>query len=146
MATVEEIQKRRAARAEALEEQRKEQYAKDLEALDALESDYGHGAIAAVAVSRFSPGQPTRAFLRKPKAAEYKRYVDQVNRSLIGGDKRDPKKFREAQDTIAKSVWVYPLEESARDSMLEEFPGLLSQIAGAALKLAEGEAEAEGND
>jgi hypothetical protein len=60
------------------------QYEKDLGALIALEDE--HGSIASVKVSRFVAGQPTRAFLRTPNAAEYKRYKDLVFRAAA--DKR----------------------------------------------------------
>jgi hypothetical protein len=128
----------RAKRAEAEEAQ----YEEDLGALLELEEE--HGAVASVKVSRFVAGQPTRAFLRTPNAAEYKRYKDLIFRAQM--DKNAKTSAVSAQEQLAKSCWIYPSGDEAQASMLAAFPGLLSSIGLAATSLAEGKAEEVGKD
>lgn len=137
--SIEEIEARRAKRKAEQEEAEKAQYEVDLEALDALEAE--HGVIAAVRVTRFVKGHPTRAFLKTPTQAQYKRYVDQVAKAHAKDNK---KAVRDAQELLAKSCWVYPKEEKEREAMLDAFPGILTSIAISATALAEGRAEEEG--
>lgn len=136
---LEEIQERRTERAKAEAAAAEAQLVTDLEALEVLEEE--HGVIAAVKVARFREGHPTRAFLRTPKPAEYKRYVDSVSKSY---EKKNQRGQRDAQEILAKSCWVYPEDDKAKDAMLEAFPGLLTSIAIAAAALAEGKQEEEG--
>lgn len=137
---IEEIQKRRAERRQQHTEAEAEQFEKDLEALEKLELE--HDSIVGVKV-RFVPGQPTRAFLRAPTSAEYRRYRDLVGKAAV---KKNVTGQTEAQDQLAKACWVYPTEPKDREAMLEEFPGLLASIVIEAAKLAEGKAEEEGKD
>jgi hypothetical protein len=140
----ETLAKKRAARAAA----REEQEANDLEARIRLEEE--HGPLAAVSASRFEPGQPTMAFVRKPTVPEYKRYKTQVYGAAHEKGKRNtignPTLSREAQELLAKSCWVYPETEEARDAMLATYPGILSPLSQAATALAEGATEDEGKD
>lgn len=140
MDRIEELEARRAARRAEREQAEREQYAQDLEALEALEDE--HGTVAAVKVAMFTPGFPTRAFIKTPTNAQYKRYVDQVGKAV---EKKNQKSQREAQEILAKSCWIYPKEEADRAAMLEKFPGLLTTIALAGAALAEGKAEEEKN-
>lgn len=117
----------------------KAQYAVDLEARIELEEEYE--SIAGVKVVKFVRGQPTHAFVRSPKPGEYKRYKDLVFRTQ---QKQDSKGTKEAQEQLATSCWVYPKTKEEREKMLEEFPGILTPIALAAINLAEGRAEEEG--
>ncbi len=127
---------KRAERAAAEETQ----YEKDLEARIALEDE--HGNIAAVKVSRFTPGQPTRAYLRTPNASEYKRYKAQM--FAASGSKRAALSPQQIQEQLAESCWVYPATKEEKASMLDAFPGLLTPLSMAAAALAEGTAEEEG--
>lgn len=140
MATVEEMEALLASRKADREKAKADQYAKDLEAYAALDEEHG-GGVARVCVSVFKQGQPTFAVLRMPSGVEYKRYVDQVNRAA---EKKNVKATRDAAELLAKACWVYPKEKEAQESMLEEFPGLLTSMAIAASSLAEGKAEDEG--
>lgn len=138
--TAEEIQEERAKRKELHAQAEQEQFATDLEALNDLEIEHGDGTIGAVSV-RFVQGFPTRAFFKTPSSIQYKRYVDQVHKAV---DKKNTSAQRAAQETLAKSCWVYPKDADAQAAMLESFPGLLTSIALAAASLAEGRAEEEG--
>lgn len=137
---IEELERRREQRREERDGAEKRQYAIDLQEAEELEAE--HGVIAAVKVARFVPGQPSRAFIRIPTRGEYKRYVDQVAKAV--GDKRNGTGTRNAQETLAKSVWLYPRKDDAREAMLDVFPGLLTTIGLAAAKLAEANEEDEG--
>lgn len=125
----------RATRAQAEETQ----YEADLEARIELEVE--HGTIAAVKVSRFSPGQPTHAYLRTPTGPEYKRYKDQIHRAV---DRKSVPAQQDAIDLLARTCWVYPAGDEAQKAMLAAFPGLLTPLFTAASSLAEGKAVEEG--
>lgn len=133
------LEERRVARAKAEETQ----YEADLEARLDLEDE--HGTIAAVAVTRHVPGQPTRAYLRTPSSAEYKRYKDQIFRAA--NDRKGAAiATKNAQELLARACWVYPKTEEAQDAMLAAFPGLLTPLGMAAAALAEGKTEDAGKD
>lgn len=132
-----DIEKRRAERKASLKEKRDEQYAKDLEALDALEVQYGDDSVAAVETPGYVPGLPTMAVSRAPTKDEYKRFRDMVVRSKGG-----PAQI-EAQDLLADSCVVYPDKETYK-AMREAFAGLHVSMAVAAVKLADGKAAEEG--
>ena len=133
----EKLQAKRDERAKAEEAQ----YEKDLEARIDLEEE--HGTIAHVKVARFSPGQPTHAYLRTPSAVEYKRYKAMM--FAANGQKNKSKAQQDAQEQLARACWVYPAPD-AQEAMLEKFPGLLTPLSMAAAALAEGAAESEGKD
>ena len=118
------------------------QYEIDLEARIALESE--HDAIAGVKVAKFISGQPTRAYLRTPTGAEYKRYKAQM--FAAGTEKKGAVTPAKAQEMLAQACWVYPAPGDAQAAMLEAFPGLLSQLFLAAAALSEGKMEIEGKD
>lgn len=130
------LEAKRLERAKAEEAQ----YELDLEARIALEEEFG--TIAAVKVSRFVPGQPTRAYLRTPNGPEYKRYKAQM--FAASSNKKSPVTPQQAQEMLAAACWVYPAGKEAQDAMLEAFPGLLTPLSMAAASLAEGKAEDEG--
>ncbi len=130
------LEAKRAERAKAEEAQ----YEIDLEARIDLEDK--HGTIASVKVSRFTPGQPTRAYLRTPDASEYKRYKASMFASA--GNKRAALSPQQIQEQLAEACWVYPATKEAKAAMLEAFPGLLTPLSMAAAALAEGTAEEEG--
>lgn len=130
------LEAKRAERAQAEEAQ----YEKDLEARIQLEDE--HGTIAAVKVSRFVAGQPTRAYLRTPNSAEYKRYKAQM--FAVAANKKSPLSPQQIQEQLAEACWVYPAAKDAKAAMLEAFPGLLTPLSMAAAALAEGTAEDEG--
>lgn len=138
---VEELEQRREERREALRQKRDEQLVKDLEAAEKLEEE--HGFVAGVSVTRFVEGHAARAFVKAPEPAQYKRYRDNVGK---GVQKENAKHVREAQDELANACWVYPLTPEERNAMAEEHAGIRTQIALAAIRLAEGRQVEEGKD
>lgn len=140
MSKVAELEAKLAAKRAERDAAEEEQYEKDLEARIDLEDE--HGTIAAVKVSRFVPGQPTRAFIRTPSSAEYKRYKAQMFASA--GGKKGAISPEKAQEMLAEACWVYPAKKEDKDAMLESFPGLLTPMSMAAAALAEGVSEEEG--
>jgi hypothetical protein len=139
--TLEELAERSAARSEKLSELAKNQELLDAIAKDELEEQLGKSNIAILRTGRYVSGQPLIAIVKTPSPDQYKRFVDQVRKAnsdltLVG----------RAQDLLAQSVWVYPKEKIARDSMLEAFPGILPSIVIAASKMTELRSESEGKE
>lgn len=134
MASIKEIEERRAKRKEAHEAERAAQYALDLEALDALEVEHGDGRVSSLTPESFVPGLPTFAVVRVPSALEMKRFRDKV--------RRDPKSTGEGLDELAAVCIVYPDRETY-ERMRVAFPGMHDSIANRAVKLAEAKTEAE---
>lgn len=138
---IEALEKRQADRNAARAKAERSQYAIDLKAREDLEDASPDVGFAAVKVARFIPGQPTRAIVRMPTPAQYKRYLDMVGK---GVEKKNMGQQRAAQDMLAQSCWVYPTTPEGRESMLAAFPGIITPIILAATTLAEGKAEEEG--
>ena len=138
MSKSEEIQVRRAARKAELDKQESVQAAIDLEAIDALEVEYGDNNIAVIVVP-FTPGSVTRVACRTPKPEEIKRYRYRVKPKKLG----DVPSSQEAASELAAVTVVYPAKE-AWDRVLGERPGLDTQLGQRAVALAVGEEESEG--
>jgi hypothetical protein len=140
MSKIEELEAKRAEKLAARAKAEEAQYEKDLEARIRLEDE--HGTLAGVKVVGFVPGQPTHAFVKAPLPAQYKRYKDLVQRA--GDEKRGATKRADAIDQLAQDAWIYPESAEERAAMLERFPGILTPIFVAAVRLAEGKNEDEG--
>lgn len=140
MASIEEIEKRRAERRANHEGGQREQLAKDLEAIDKLEEASGE-PLQTMSTNSYKPGVPVKIAFRAPSALEYKRYCDQANKALGKGDHTARLK---AQELLAESCIEYPEKGDARKAMLEAFPGVLVSLAIEAAKMAELRAEDEG--
>lgn len=140
---IEELEEQLEARRAKREEAEKAQYEKDLVARIELEDELG--TVAAVTVARHVAGQPTRAFLRTPTSAEYKRYKDLVFRAATDR-KGAAMATKAAQEQLARACWVYPRTEEEQEAMLEAYPGLLTPLGHAAATLAEGKTEDAGKD
>ena len=141
---IREIQERREKRKEAIKNAELEQYASDLEAIEELEIKLGRVATIKVA---FVEGQPTRAAIRTPTRQEYQRYRDLLTRANANTNANaKAKAITEAQDQLAKAVWVYPEKREEQEKMVESSPGLLPAIVIAAGRLADGRDEDEGKD
>ena len=138
MSSIEEIEKRRADRRKAHDDARDAQIASDLEAIDALESE--HGVLHTMTSNGFKEGVAVKVAFRTPSAVEYKRYCDMVGKAQ---QKNDAIERRKAQETLAATVMMYPVDD-ARKAMLEAFPGVLISLAIEAAKVAELRAEDEG--
>jgi hypothetical protein len=138
MPTLEQIEAKREARKAQAETDRKAQLAIDLEAIDALECEYGDSNVAMVEVT-YLPGLPVLVACRTPKGPEIKRYRDRV-KDKGNGKSGDP---IAAAIELAAVCRVYPPKE-AYDLILEARPGIDTQIGVEALKLASGKAASEG--
>jgi len=134
--SVEEIEKRRADRKAALSELEKEQYAKDLEALDVLEQEHGDSNVDSLRVP-FTPGLPVLVAVKTPSKLLVKIYKDRLREA-----KPNPTK---AAEEIGGKCLVYPDQETY-EQMLEARPGIATQTGLSALKLSTARATAEGED
>jgi hypothetical protein len=135
MSSLEEIEARRAARKEAQAKQRDEQRVVDLEAVDALEVQFGDSNVRYVDVP-YTPGLPTLAAVRCPKPIEIKRY-----RATVAPDH---KAFAsKAAEDLGAICLVYPVGDD-RDRLLEARPGLLVGLGIEALGMSTGRAQDEG--
>lgn len=140
MPDVTEIEARRAERKAAAAKAREEQYAKDLEAIDAMEVETGED-ISTLNVKNHKPGLPTLVGVKPPSEAYYKRFAQMIRKAGQNLEAR-----AHAQDLLAESCWVYPAEADTRKAMREAFPGVLVSIAVKAAELAELKGEDEKND
>jgi hypothetical protein len=138
MATVKEIEERRAARKAAAEKAREEQYAKDLEALDELEQEHGDGKVVQLDLPAFTVGLPTMVVVRTPTDVEHRRYRDMVRRSKGKGDE-----IGKATDLLADVCRVYP-DDDTYEAVRKAHPGVHDSIAVQAIKLAEARTAEEG--
>jgi hypothetical protein len=138
---IEAANKRRAEKVEAEAKAREEQFATDLEAIEALEAKLGVRLRYSSQVRNFVPGLPVIVGVRSPEPAEHKRLVSMVNRSNNNGDAKVA-----AVATLAQSCWVYPEEKLTRDAMLDANAGLLSSVGNFAYSLGEVELKEEGKE
>jgi hypothetical protein len=140
MATVEELEAKRAARKADADKARSEQYAKDLAAVDALECEHADWGMLDISlrVTNFVPGVPSLVGVRAPKELEYKRFFQQINRAGNADAKMA------AHEQLAKTCWVYPPEDAQRKAMCEANPGLIAGVGNLAIKLAELKSDEEG--
>jgi hypothetical protein len=141
MATIEDIEKRRAERRANHDKARDAQEAVDLEEIDKLEEAAGE-PLHTMTGNAFKPGSPFRIAFRSPSGVEYKRYCDQVGKAQA---KSDPGARRQAQELLAASCIVYPVTGSdAYKALLDAFPGVLVSLTIEVAKVAELRAEDEG--
>lgn len=136
--TVEEYEKRRAARLGSQQDKKSAQLEKDLEVLDRLEDEHGVSKVHRFDLNRYVDGLPTFVVVRAPRPVEHQRFVEQVGRS-----KGDMTKLLEASGAFASVAMLYP-EPELRDKLKEEFPQILSEIAEVAQELCKAKASAEG--
>jgi hypothetical protein len=140
MATLEDVQKRRADRREASDKLRDAQEVVDLEAIDAIEVAEGV-MLHTMSANRYEPGVAVKIGFRAPTAGEYKRYLETIG---IAQQRQDSKGRNAALTTLAASCLVYPAGD-AQKAMLNAFPGTLVSLAMAAAKVAELREEEEKN-
>jgi hypothetical protein len=132
---------RRAERAEAEADARKEQFADDLEAIEAIEAKLGARVRYSAQVSNFVPGLPVIVGVRPPEPAEHKRFVKMVN---ANGNNADAKIAAVAQ--LAQLCWVYPEDKFTRDAMVQANAGLISSVGNFAYSLGDVELKDEGKE
>ena len=134
--SIDEINARREARKAALAARAAEQETRDIEALDDFEAERGDTSVAAVRVA-YTPGLTTMAIVRCPTRAEIKRFQARTKG-------KDPDVVAAATE-LAEACLLYPQGE-AYAQLVEARPGLPVQLGTAAIRLATGQAEAEGKD
>lgn len=132
-------EERRAEKADAEAEAREEQFATDLEAIEAIESKRGIRIYYSKQVRTFVPGLPVVVGVRAPDPAEYKRMFSMVNKSGGNGDAKVA-----ALMTLAEACWVYPEDGAARTALIEANAALLASVGNFANTLAEVELREEG--
>lgn len=142
MPTLEELEKKRAARRDAkINEPRAAQELVDLTAIDALEESTGEVFLTMTA-NGYAKGAPVKIAFRTPTPVQYKRYCDKVGQAQA---KNDPNDRRKWQEQLASDCLVYPPEGSDElKAMLAAFPGLLISLSIEAAKAAELRSEEEG--
>ena len=140
MATIEELEKRRAERRAKHDKGRTEQEALDLEAIDRLEEERDE-PLHTMTANVFKAGAAVRLAFRSPTAAEYKRYCDMVGRAQ---EKKDPDARRKAQELLGVTCLLYPGDGKFRLDTFEALPGVAISVGIEAAKVAELSAENEG--
>lgn len=141
MATLKELEQRRAERRAKHDSARDAQLCADLESIDALEAASG-APLRTMMANEFTAGVPVKIAFRSPSPAEYKRYCDMVGRAQQDGD---PLERRKAQELLAASCIVYPAPETKElEALFKAAPGTLISVAIECAKAAELRAEAEG--
>jgi hypothetical protein len=135
----EAIERERLARKEALAQARAEQYAKDLDRLNALEIERGDENVAAVEIGRYSPGLVTMVVVRALSKHELRRFRDRTR-----GEKSNA---ASAAEEAAESALLYPERDSAEwSALVDAVPGVLVRAGVAAVQLAAGLDAAEGKE
>jgi hypothetical protein len=136
--SVEEIQAARAARKASNEAARVEQYAKDLDALDALEVEHGDGRVCELSLPAYRPGLPTLVVVVCPAPDYYKRFQEMVRRAKGEGSKLGP-----AADLLADHCVAYPAKDVYAE-VRKAFPGVHDSVAAAAAELSQAKGRDEG--
>lgn len=132
---IEQIEREREARKEALREARAAQRAQDIEALNALEIEHGDENVASVPIDRFSPGVPTFVVVRALTKHELKRFRDRSKATDAA----------KAAEEAAESSVLYPSRDGdVWRALLEAIPGIAVRAGVAAVQLAAGVDAAEG--
>lgn len=138
------VEARRAARRAAEQKAHDVQAAIDLEAIDALEVQYGDANIAALKLPFIAEGLPVRLAVRTPTRGEFKRFRD-----TVAPQQKDRKGQTVAGDPFAAAealgavCTVYP-DRNVLDKICEKRPGVLAQLGGVAAQLANASEEDEG--
>lgn len=130
----------REARKADLRKQWEAQRVIDLQAVDALEVEFGDSNIATLDVP-YTPGLPTLAAVCCPSPAQVKRYQYRVKPKGKDGSSE----AIEGAEELATACLKYPDKETYA-KLLEARPAIHVQLGAAAVGLAVGSAEAKGKD
>jgi hypothetical protein len=134
---IEDLERERAERKEALAEARKGQRLEDLTRVNELEIEHGDENVAVIDIDRYSPGIVTLGVVRCLRKAELKRYRDRIR-----GDNVD---HAAAAEEAAGCALLYPPKDSELWRLtLELVPGVATRFGVAAVHLAAGIERAEG--
>ncbi len=135
---IDAIEARRAARKATGDKERKEQLAKDLEALDALEVQHGDGRVARLTVQFFTPGLPTMVIVSTPSDGHFTRYRQQIRKA---GQNVEAKGA--AADMLASVCVAYP-DEDTYNRMRKVYPAIHDSVYIQAAQLGQARTEDEG--
>lgn len=134
---LDEIEKRRADRRAEVERATLEQRVLDLEAIDALEAEYGPNEIKTFEVP-YLPGLPVVVAVRTGREPEVKRFLARLREKNAN--------THAAAEEAARSCLVYPTDRETVDRLVEKRRGLLVQVGTAAMNLASARAAEEGKE
>lgn len=139
--SVEEIEAARAERKAKLAAAKAEQFAADLEALDALELEHGDDKVRRVDLNAWAPGVPTFVVVRMPSPIEFRRYQDQVKTQGNG----KPGDVVRATHAVADACIVYPDADTYK-RVREASPGVHVIAGTTAVDMCAAKAAEEGKD
>lgn len=132
---IKELEERRSQLRDATAKARKEQYAKDLEHILALEEEFGPDRLHVLHMNSFVAGLPTVVVIKPPTPSYMNRFRDQVRRAASGQKTVDMGK---ARDQLADVCIAFPDAETyAR--MKEAWTGIHDNAGVEAVKLGEAE-------
>lgn len=138
MATLDELEARRAERRDENRKLRDEQKARDLEEIMRLEDELGDSLLV-LECSTWKPGYPFLVAMRRATRDEITKYGDTYR-----GKGQKEGKPREAAQQLARTCRKYPSKEDW-DRLLEELqPGMDTAAGLEVVKKAMGVAEEEG--
>lgn len=124
---------KRADRKVATEAARLEQYAKDLERVDELETEHGDGRIGVLKMPSFVAGLPTLVAVLTPSQIIFHRF-----RQMVRKGAGDAEKLGAAKDLLAASCVGYPDEETY-GRMKQSWPSIHDNVGIEAIRLGEAE-------
>ena len=133
---IDELEARRAARKEAIETARAEQYAKDLEAIEPIEIEHGDDRVAALKTASYVAGLPTIVLVKTPTPALFARY-----RQMVRKAGKNIEQVGAALDLLAESCVAYPAAD-VYARMKDAWPSINDTVGAKAVELGEAEGKA----
>jgi hypothetical protein len=124
---------RRADRKAATQKARDEQYAKDLEDIERLESEHGEDRVSVLTTPSFVEGLPTVVILRTPDKPRFDRFRTQVRKAG-----HNTEAIGSAKDMLASSCLIFP-DEAIYAKMRESWPSIHDSVGNEAVRLGEAE-------
>jgi hypothetical protein len=135
-ARIVELEARRATRKETTAKAREEQYVKDLERVDEIETEHGDDRVAVLKVPSFVAGLPTLVVVSTPQPLVFKRFRQMVRKAASNTEAMGA-----AKDLLASSCIAYP-DEVTYARMKDSWPSIHDNVGVEAIRL--GETEGKG--
>jgi hypothetical protein len=142
---IERLQAQRQAVRAALEAQREEQEASDLEAIADLEVEHGPSNVSVLRIN-YAPGLPSLIAVRVPSKPEMKRYRDMIKPGTDSRNKVKVGDFDAAYTQVGRTCLVYPPEGDLREALYDQRSAVQLEAGHAAVKLGETREADEGKD
>lgn len=130
---IEALEAKRAARRDGVAKARQEQYAKDLEQIDALEEQHGPDRVTVLEMPSFMPGLPTVVVVKTPEPNVFTRF-----RQMVRKASKDVEAMGNAKDLLAASCIAYP-DADTYARMKTAWPSIHDNAGLAAIQLGESE-------